>query len=299
MSGNQQFVDLGPSDHSCLSASFRYLARGFAVLGFTAALVNLVEELSRRGFRSIYIFPAVVLMTISLCVIVIANLRFTMKAKLTISAAAAVLVSVFLFWQRVGPQSHVFGGKVALALVALVFALALSATHQVRFVRWGQVLALMLPFGYSLFLVFDLALDGRIAFSGLPPSLAISFLLNSIGSVLAVPDEGPVAVFTMDSPGGEIGRRLVPAVMLIILLTAWIRFHGERTGLYSAEVGVCLFAVASILLFIAVMQRLTETISSALELSQEAARIADRDRDFLQERVRQLEEQIDSETSAR
>jgi hypothetical protein len=269
------------------------------VLGFTAALINVIEELSRRGFHSIYIFPAAVLMTTSLCVIVIANLRFAMRTKLTVSAAAGVLVSGFLFWQRVGPQSHVFGGKVALALVALVFALALSATHQVRFVRLGQLLALMLPFGYSLFLVFDLALDGRIAFSGLPPSLAISFFLNSIGSVLAVPDEGPIAVFTMDSPGGEIGRRLVPAVMLIILMTAWIRYQGEKTGLYSAEVGVCLFAVASILLFIAVMQRLTETISSALELSQEAARIADRDRDFLQERVRQLEEQIGSQTSAR
>jgi hypothetical protein len=294
-----QFVDLGPSDHSCLSASFRYVARACALAGFIATMVKLILELYLRGPHSIHIFPAAVLAAISLCVVTIADLRFALRTKLIVCVATGVLVCVFLFWQRVGPQSHVFGGKVALTLVALVFALALSATHKPRFVRLGQTLAIILPFGYSLFLVFDLALDGKIAFSGLPPSLALAFFLNSVAAVIAVPDEGPIAVFTMDSAAAEIGRRLVPAVMIIILLTAWIRYQGERSGMYSAEVGVCLFAVASILLFAAVMQRTSETLSSALELSQEAARVADRDRERLEKRVQELEEQLERTPSTR
>lgn len=299
MSGNQQFVDLGPSDHSCLSASFRNLARGLAVIGFLVALGKLGEQLYRHGAHGVYIFPAAVLMATSLCIIMIANQRLELRLKIAVCVATGVLVSVFLFWQRVGPQARVFGGKVALVLVALVFALALSATHQARFVRLGQVLAIVLPFGYSLFLVFDLALDGRIAISGLPPSLAIAFFIDSIATIFAVPDEGPVAMFTMDSLAGEMGRRLIPAVMTIILLTAWVRYQGEKTGLYSAEVGVCLFAVASILLFVGVMQRTSEALSSALELSQEAARVADRDRELLEKRVRELEQQIERNPSAR
>jgi hypothetical protein len=290
---------MGPSDHSCLSASFRYVARACALSGFIVATIKLIEEFFVRGPHAIHIFPAGVLAAISICIVTIADLRFALRTKLIVCAVTGILVCAFLFWQRVGPQSHVFGGKVALTLVALVFALALSATHQTRFVRLGQTLAIVLPFGYSLFLVFDLALDGKIAFSGLPPSLAFAFFLNSLAAIFAVPDEGPIAVFTMDSAAAEMGRRLVPAVMVIILLTAWIRYQGERTGMYSAEVGVCLFAVASILLFAAVMQRTSETLSSALELSQEAARVADRDRERLEKRVQELEDQLERAPSAR
>lgn len=298
MSGNQQFVDLGPNDHACLSASFRYLARATAALGLLIALGKLGEELRRHGTHSLYIFPALVLIATALCAIAIANQRLALHTKLFLCGATAVTGCGFLFWQRVGPQSHIFGGRVALTLLALVFALGLSATHQTRFVRWGQILAVVLPFAYSLFIVFDLVLDKKVEFSGLPPSLALAFFLISTAAVLAVPDEGPVSTFTMDSAPGEISRRLIPAVMVIILFTAWFRYQGERTGLYSAQVGVCLFAVVSILLFIAVLQRTSETLSSALELSQEAARVADADRERLEKRVVELEQQLENEASS-
>lgn len=298
LSGNPQFVDLGPNDHACLSASFRYLARALAALAFLLSVAKLGAELYRSGLHSLFLFPSLVLAATALCTIVIANQRFEMKSRLTLCAATAVLGCGFLFWQRVGPQSHIFGGRVAVALVALVFTLALSATHQTRFVRWGQVLAIVLPFAYSLFIVFDFILDRRIEFSGLPLSLASAFFLASVATIFAVPDEGPVAIFTMDSAPGEMSRRLVPAAMTIILLTAWFRYQGERTGLYPAQVGVCLFAVVSILLFIGVMQRISQTLSAALELSQEAARVADRDRELLEKRVQELE-QGQSEASVR
>lgn len=298
LSGNPQFVDLGPNDHACLSASFRYLARALAATALLMSLGKLSTELYRRGPHSFFVFPSVVLIATALCTMAIANQRFGLRAKLTLCGATGVLASAFLFWQRVGPQSHIFGGKVALALLALVLALALSATHQTRFVRWGQILAIVLPFGYSLFIVFDFVLDKKIEFSGLPPALAFAFFLNSVATVLAVPDEGPIAIFTMDSAPGAMSRRLVPAAMIIILLTALFRYQGERSGLYSAQVGVCLFAVVSILLFIVVMQRTSETLSSALELSQEAARVADHDRERLEKRVAELEQQLERKASA-
>jgi hypothetical protein len=173
------------------------------------------------------------------------------------------------------------------------------ASDEWRLVRLGQIIAAAFPFGYSLFLTFDLALDGKIQFSGLPPSLACAFFLNSIAAILAVPDQAPVSVFTRDSSLAEMSRRLVPAVMLIILATAWVRYRGEHSGMYTAEVGVSLFAVASILLFIAVIHRTGTSLSSALELSQEAARVADQEREALQKRVHELEQQVGRGHSAR
>src|SRR5207247_906276 len=78
---------------------------------------------------------------------------------------------------------------------------------------------------------------------------AIAFLVLGVGSFCARPDRGVVSVITSDDAGGVLARRLLPAAILIPTLLGGLRLLGQRAGLFGAELGVALVAVASILVF--------------------------------------------------
>ena len=51
-------------------------------------------------------------------------------------------------------------------------------------------------------------------------------------------------VFTGGHAGSVMARRLLPALLMIPLLIAWLRLYGERAGVFESEVGVVLVALA-------------------------------------------------------
>ena len=46
-----------------------------------------------------------------------------------------------------------------------------------------------------------------------------------------------------------MARRFLPAVFLIPILLGWLRLHGQLRGMYGTELGVALFASATIVVF--------------------------------------------------
>ena len=56
----------------------------------------------------------------------------------------------------------------------------------------------------------------------------IAFCAVSVAVYLIRPDTGLMVVFTSNSSGGIMARRLFPGLVLLPLLIAWLRIHGEH-----------------------------------------------------------------------
>ncbi|GAA4001677.1 hypothetical protein GCM10022631_10300 [Deinococcus rubellus] len=72
---------------------------------------------------------------------------------------------------------------------------------------------------------------------------AFTFLIFLTGLVTVRPSLGIMQMFTGDSLGGVLARRVLPISLLVPLGLGWLRLEGERLGLYSREVGTSLLVV--------------------------------------------------------
>src|SRR5437588_4795466 len=80
---------------------------------------------------------------------------------------------------------------------------------------------------------------------------AVTCMVLSTGILVARPDRGIMAVLTRDSVGGVMARRVVPAAIGIPLALGWLRWEGQRAGLYGTAFGVGLIVIAHIVVFTA------------------------------------------------
>ena len=78
---------------------------------------------------------------------------------------------------------------------------------------------------------------------------ALAFLALCVGILFARPNVGLMVVFSGETAGGTVARRLVPAAILIPVFLGWLRMMGEHAGLYGTAVGAAFSAVAHILVF--------------------------------------------------
>jgi diguanylate cyclase (GGDEF)-like protein len=72
---------------------------------------------------------------------------------------------------------------------------------------------------------------------------ALTFVIVAIGILCARPSRGIMQVFSSNSSGGMMVRRLLPAVLIIPLLLGGIRLGGQRTTLFETEFGIWLLVV--------------------------------------------------------
>ncbi|HEX2713801.1 MAG TPA: diguanylate cyclase [Candidatus Acidoferrales bacterium] len=115
----------------------------------------------------------------------------------------------------------------------------------------GHRPAQLLAFGallISVLALMDFTFDPLDSNPNMTLPTALLFLGLSAAVLLTRPDRGVMAILSADSLGGTTARRLLPAVIGITMLVAWLRFQGEHAGLYGAELGVALFATAHVLM---------------------------------------------------
>ena len=79
---------------------------------------------------------------------------------------------------------------------------------------------------------------------------AIAFFALSIGTLLARPDKGAIAILVSDTAAGLLARLLLPLAVLLPLLLGALRRTGERAGWFSSDLGVTLFATFFIAFFL-------------------------------------------------
>src|SRR5439155_1748414 len=67
------------------------------------------------------------------------------------------------------------------------------------------------------------------------------------------PRSGVMAIFTCDSAGGYMARRVLPAAVGVLSLLGWLRLEGERLAYYDTAAGVALMVVATLVIFAALI----------------------------------------------
>lgn len=81
----------------------------------------------------------------------------------------------------------------------------------------------------------------------------VGFWLLCLGILFARPTRGVMGVFVGDNLGGLLARRMLPAAILVPLLSGWIRVFGQRAGLYGLGFGSALSSTLLIVTFTALV----------------------------------------------
>jgi PAS domain S-box-containing protein len=88
---------------------------------------------------------------------------------------------------------------------------------------------------------------------GMALGTLIAFLVLGMGLLCARPREGLLEIVTSSSGGGIMARRIIFTPVLIPLLIGFLKWGGERMGIYNQEVAPWLFAFLNILVFTVVV----------------------------------------------
>jgi PAS domain S-box-containing protein len=117
------------------------------------------------------------------------------------------------------------------------------------------------------------------AFSDMPLHSALLILLLCSGALTLRPDAGIAALLASDGVGGGMARRLLPAAVIVPLVAGALTVHYERRATFSFEAAVAVFALCSIVAFVAFVwinaargeraDRMRRTAERALRLSEE------------------------------
>jgi signal transduction histidine kinase len=89
--------------------------------------------------------------------------------------------------------------------------------------------------------------------SGMAFPTAITHLVMGVGVIFAARDRGAPSLLMDEGPAGVLTRRLLPAALLAPIILGVVRLAGETAGIYESEFGISLFAVATILTFVALV----------------------------------------------
>jgi len=82
---------------------------------------------------------------------------------------------------------------------------------------------------------------------------AVGLVLWCVGALAARPDRGLMQVITSPTAGGAMARRLLPMALLVPAMLGALRLLGEKAGYFETESGVSIFAVASMIVFVALI----------------------------------------------
>jgi hypothetical protein len=95
-------------------------------------------------------------------------------------------------------------------------------------------------------------------------------------------------VFALDSYAGEMSRRLLPSVVVITFLSAWLRFEAESLGYFSSQTGVLVFAVVTVWLLAGVIYLTCRSLSQTDAVLRLASDISNMVREQLDREVTEL-----------
>jgi signal transduction histidine kinase len=110
----------------------------------------------------------------------------------------------------------------------------------------GLAIALLtiVSYGYGIRPLFD----RRVYTHAMQLNAALAFAVLFLGSLCARPDRGLMALAISESPGGSTVRHLLPAMIIIPTMLAWLRLGIQNAGLLHTATGSSLFGLASVLI---------------------------------------------------
>jgi len=118
--------------------------------------------------------------------------------------------------------------QTSIGLVVLAAGIICVGSRQTRLCKLSQFLALtvlVLALGAALDHIYGFTLFTKIdAWSQVPLPIAYMLILAAVALFLSRANSGPAAVFTSDTVGGVVARRMLPASALTMALFATVHF---------------------------------------------------------------------------
>jgi len=96
-------------------------------------------------------------------------------------------------------------------------------------------------------------------FSNIAVHTAVSFLLLSLGLLLAAP-EGVIKTLTKAGPAAQLGHRLLPVAVLLPIVLGWLVVWGARHQFYGAGFDLTLLTLAMIISLVALVWWTVKTL---------------------------------------
>ena len=127
----------------------------------------------------------------------------------------------------------------------------------------ASLIALLALFGYAYGVGSMAAIGDYIPMAW---HSAVAFLLLASAVLSARPHAGWMQVLTGTGTGGAMARLMLPGLILLVTVLGWLRFEGEKRGLFVSGVGVAYFTL-TIIIFGSIL-----TLRAALVLNRTAAR---------------------------
>ncbi|MGZ4961869.1 MAG: sensor histidine kinase, partial [Limisphaerales bacterium] len=145
-------------------------------------------------------------------------------------------------------------GPMTLASAAgfTIIGLSLALLDGLRTYRVGEVLAVIAA-ALSMLALTSYFYGAEQLPQQMTVYASAIMLVLSAGLLCARPDRGFMAKITSNSFGGIMARRLLPATLLIPIILGWFQHYGKRRGWFEPTMGLALFSVADVALFIAVV----------------------------------------------
>lgn len=118
---------------------------------------------------------------------------------------------------------------------------------------------------------------------------ALAFVATSLSMAFATPERGVARSLVLDTDGGRIARRLLPAAVILPLALGWAGIQGREAGLFDTQTAIStMVAVGTLLLCVLILgsaESLTRAETLRAEVEQREARL----QRALRQRARQLE----------
>jgi PAS domain S-box-containing protein len=155
------------------------------------------------------------------------------------------------------PHPGLMAAATGVAFATMGLALLLLDWETERKRRPAQVLAVIsIVIGFISLLGYIYGgeqIFGEAGFASVALNTAVMFMLLGMGILYARPKTGIISVLTSEQLGGLMTRRLLPVLVVLPLITGWLRIHGERAGLYRPEFGSALFSGIYILVLVTLL----------------------------------------------
>jgi PAS domain S-box-containing protein len=135
---------------------------------------------------------------------------------------------------------------------ALGFVLAGISLSRVRQPGLKRYQLVVLLGGLIGWLGLSSYIFGRIPliyFDAMAVHTATCFLLLNLGLLCLRPEGGVIGLFLRNSTGGVLARSLVPAILFVPLILAWLCLLGNRSGWFGVAGSASLFAIVNAAIF--------------------------------------------------
>lgn len=155
-----------------------------------------------------------------------------------------ILALSYLFNWSTPPTSLSVYSAISLLLISL--ALMLTHTEKPRQILYAQLLSgivIMSAITILLSAYANTLIEDHFPYQFVDIYTSIVILLLGFGTFIIRPDKALMHIMTDDGPGSTIGRYLMPAILALPLLLAWVFLLGERAKLYDMAFGITLLIV--------------------------------------------------------